>query len=73
MTLFDKYNEGNGLKMKPNAITVIVDHSKVENNTGAADIEDVKHFTSEQGQPNRHQLERSPAVQARLHRLRKHP
>lgn len=44
MTLFDEYNAGNGHRVKPKAIAVIVDHVKDENNDGAADIEDVKLF-----------------------------
>lgn len=44
MTLFDEYNAGNGQRKKPQAIAVIVDHVKDENNDGAADIEDVKLF-----------------------------
>lgn len=44
MTLFDEYNAGNGHRKKPQAIAVIVDHVKDENNDGAADIEDVKLF-----------------------------
>jgi hypothetical protein len=44
MTLFPEQTEGNGNRLGPKAIAVIVDQVKDENNGGAADIEDVKLF-----------------------------
>ncbi|HLL88356.1 MAG TPA: adenine-specific methyltransferase EcoRI family protein, partial [Tepidisphaeraceae bacterium] len=44
MTLFPEHAEGNGKRLKPKAIAVVVDHVKDENDDGAADIEDVKLF-----------------------------
>jgi len=44
MTLFPEDTKGNGKRLRPKAIAVIVDHVTHENNDGAADIEDVKLF-----------------------------
>ena len=43
-TLFPEYNEGNGKRQKPKALTVILDHVKDEDGDGAANIDDVKLF-----------------------------
>jgi hypothetical protein len=43
-SLFPEYNEGNGKRQKPKALTVILDQVKDENGDGAADIDDVKFF-----------------------------
>lgn len=44
LTLFPEYNEGNGKRQKPKALTVILDHVKDEDGDGAANIDDVKLF-----------------------------
>ncbi len=43
-TLFPEYNEGNGKRLKPNSLAVILDHVKDEDGDGAANIDDVKLF-----------------------------
>ena len=43
-TLFPEYNEGNGKRLKPKALAVILDHVKDEDGDGAANIDDVKLF-----------------------------
>ena len=43
-TLFPEYNEGNGKRKKPKAISVIVGHVKDEDGDGAVNINDVKLF-----------------------------
>ena len=42
--LFPEYNEGNGKRLKPKAVAVILDAVKDEDGDGAANIEDVKLF-----------------------------
>lgn len=44
LTLFPEYNEGNGKRQKPKAVTVILDHVRDEDGDGAANIDDVKLF-----------------------------
>ena len=43
-TLFPEYNEGNGKRLKPKALAVILDCVKDEDGDGAANIDDVKLF-----------------------------
>jgi hypothetical protein len=43
-TLFPEYNEGNGKRLKPKALAVIVDHVKDEDGDGAANVTDVELF-----------------------------
>lgn len=43
-TLFPEYNEGNGKRQKPKALTVILDHVKDEDGDGAANVTDVELF-----------------------------
>lgn len=44
LTLFPEYNEETGKRQKPQALAVILDHVKDENNDGAVNIDDVKLF-----------------------------
>jgi len=44
LTLFPEYNEGNGKRQKPKAVTVSLDHVRDEDGDGAANIDDVKLF-----------------------------
>ncbi len=43
-TLFPEYNEGNGNRIKPKALAVILEHVRDEDGDGAANITDVKLF-----------------------------
>lgn len=43
-TLFPEYNEGNGKRLKPKALAVILDHVKDEDGDGAANVTDVALF-----------------------------
>lgn len=43
-TLFPEYNEGNGKRMKPKALAVVLDHVKDEDGDGAANVSDVELF-----------------------------
>ena len=44
LTIFPEYNEGNGIRKKPKALAVILDHVKDENGDGAANVTDVELF-----------------------------
>lgn len=43
-TLFPEYNQGNGKRQKPKALTVMLDHVKDEDGDGAANVTDVELF-----------------------------
>jgi hypothetical protein len=43
-TLFPEYNQGNGKRVKPKALAVILDHVKDEDGDGAANVTDVEIF-----------------------------
>lgn len=44
MTLFPEYDEGNGKRLKPKAVAVVLDHVKDEDGDGAANVTDVELF-----------------------------
>lgn len=43
-TLFPEYNQGNGKRVKPKALAVVLDHVKDEDGDGAANVTDVEIF-----------------------------
>jgi len=44
LTIFPEYNDGNGVRKKPKALAVILDHVKDEDGDGAANVTDVEIF-----------------------------